>query len=270
MILKKINISIKYTVLIIASLVSIFPLLWMLISATNKSVDVIGGALLPGKNLITNFTNLIGLTNIWRALFNSIRNAVVLSVVSLLVCSIAGYGFELFHDKWKDKVMSILLLSMMVPFAATMIPLFTLFGKLGLVNTTIGFILPTISTAFLIFLFRQSARSFPYDIIEAARLEGMGEFKIFFFIFMPIMKSTFAAGLTVTFMSAWNSYMWPLIIMQKQEMQTMPLLISNLISGYTIDYGVLMLAVSISTLPTIIIFFVLQRSFAEGITGAVK
>lgn len=259
-----------YLFLTMISLISVFPLFWMAVSATNESIDVIRGKLIPGTAFIRNLKQLIQVTNIGQALWNSFRNAALLTILSLVICSCAGYAFEIFHDRWKDRVMKVILLSMMVPFAATMIPLFTWFGRMNLVNTAVGFVLPTISTAFLIFLLRQSARTFPYDIVEAARLEGMAEFRIFLRMFVPIMKPTYAAAVTVTFMNAWNSYLWPLIILQDTRSQTMPILISNLISGYTIDYGVLMLAVTISTLPTVILFFVLQKNFAEGITGAIK
>lgn len=242
----------------------------MALSSTNSSLDVIKGKMTIGSELIKNFKDLIELTNIGQAMWNSFRNAVCLTIISLLVCSLAGYAFELFHDKWKDRILGIILLSMMVPFAATMIPLFTWFGKMNLINTTLGFMLPSLSTAFLIFLFRQSTRSFPYEIVEAARMEGMSELGIFIKIFMPIMKSTYVTAITVTFMNAWNSYLWPLVILQNESSRTMPMLISNLIAGYTINYGVLMLAVTISTLPTIIIFLILQKYFTEGITGAVK
>lgn len=267
---RRIITMIKYLFLIIVAFLSLFPLVWMIISATNRSVDVITGRLLPGTYLTENFKTLLANTNIYQALWNSLKNAVVATIASLIVCSIAGYGFEIYHDKAKDRLIGILLLSMMVPFAATMIPLFMMFGKANLLDTTLGFVLPTISTVFLIFLFRQSTRSFPYDIIEAARIEGMGEIQIFIKMYVPIMKSTYAAAAVVTFMSAWNNYLWPLIIMQKPENKTMPLLISDLTAGYVINYGVLMLAVTISTLPTIIIFFVLQKNFAEGITGSIK
>ena len=152
----------KYLFLTAASLLSVFPLLWMLISATNRSVDVLGGTLLPGRYLLENLRTLLATTNITRALWNSLRNASVTTISALAVCSLAGYGFEVFHDRIKDRVMSILLLSMMVPFAAIMIPLFMMFGKAGLLDTTIAFVLPSVSTAFLIFLFRQSTRSFPW------------------------------------------------------------------------------------------------------------
>lgn len=262
--------SIKYLFLLVAAFLSVFPLLWMLISATNRSVDVLTGTLLPGTYLMENLKTLLTNTNLMQALWNSLRNASVATIASLIVCSIAGYGFEIYHDKIKDRLMGILLLSMMVPFAVIMIPLFMMFGKANLLNTTTAFVLPTISTAFLIFLFRQSTRNFPRDIIEAARLEGMGELGIFIKMYIPIMRSTYAAGAVITFMTAWNNYLWPLIIMQTEESKTMPLLISDLISGYVIDYGVLMLAVTISILPTIIIFLILQKNFAEGVISSIK
>ena len=166
--------------------------------------------------------------------------------------------------------MGVILLAMMVPFVATMIPLFGMMAKFGLLNSVAGFVLPSISTPFLIMLFRQSARSFPHDIIEAARMDGLGEFQIFVRMFFPTMRSTYAAAMTITFMNAWNSYLWPKVIMNTKESQTMPMLVANLTSGYVTDYGMLMLAVLFCTLPTVIIFFCLQKSFAEGITGAVK
>jgi lactose/L-arabinose transport system permease protein len=260
----------KYTFLLLAALLSLFPLLWMLVSATNKSVDVITGRLLPGTYFGENLRVLLANTNLPRVLWNSLRNASVATLASLIVCSLAGYGFEIYHDRKKDLLMGILLLSMMVPFAAIMIPLFIMFGRLNLLNTTTAFILPTVSTAFLIFLFRQSTRSFPMEIVEAARIEGMGELGIFLRMYVPIMKSTFAAAAVITFMNAWNSYLWPLIIMQAEESKTMPLLISSLIAGYTIDYGVLMLAVTFSILPTLVIFLLLQKYFAEGILSSIR
>ena len=260
----------KYLFLSLAALLSTFPLVWMFVSATNQSVDVLGGRLLPGTHLMKNWSNLLRNTNLTTAIYNSMRNASVATIASLAVCSIAGYGFEIYYDRGKDFVMRILLLSMMIPFAAIMIPLFMLVGKLNLLNTTSAFVLPTMATAFLIFLFRQSARYFPREIIEAARIEGMGELGIFFRMYIPVMRSTYATAAIITFMGAWNSYLWPLIIMQSADSVTMPLLVSNLIAGYVTDYGVLMLAVGVSVLPTIIIFLLLQRSFAEGIISSMS
>ena len=159
---------------------------------------------------------------------------------------------------------------MMVPQVATMVPLFKMFSKAGLLNTAVGFILPIISTPFMIMMFRQNARSFPVDIIEAARIDGQSEVRIFFQMFIPTMKSTYAAAAVITFMNAWNSYLWPKVIMTDNKAMTMPMLIANLITGYVTDYGMLMCGVLFCSIPTMIVFFVLQKQFAEGITGAVK
>lgn len=260
----------KYGFLIIASLFSVFPLYWMLISATNKSVDVIRGTLLPGTELFANFNKLLDVTELGLALKNSFVNATILTILSLIICSIAGYGFEIYHDKKKDFVMNMLLLAMMIPFAATMIPLFRMFSTMKLVSSFIAVVLPTISTPFLIMMFRQSARSFPHDIIEAARIDGLNELQIFIKMFIPTMRSTYAAAMTIVFMNAWNNYLWPKVILMSDKSLTMPMLVANLTQGYVTDYGILMLAVLICTLPTVIVFFLLQKSFAEGIVGAVK
>ena len=261
---------ISYIILILASFLSAFPLYYMLCGATNTSIDVVRGRLIPGGYLVENFKTLVGMQDLKLAMFNSFRNAIIITFVALLVCSIAGYGFEIYHDKGKDILMSILLLAMMLPFVAIMIPLFKMFTSWGLVNTWIALALPSISTPFMIMLFRQAARSFPHDIIEAARLEGLSEVQIFFKMFIPVMKSTYGAAMTVTFMNAWNNYLWPTIILQDSNQITMPMLVANLKSGYSVDYGMLMLGVLICTLPTAIIFLCLQKSFANGIAGAVK
>lgn len=261
---------ISYVILVIASFLSAFPLYYMLCGATNKSIDIVRGRLLPGVHLIENFKTLISNQNLGLAMFNSFRNAIIITVITLLICSIAGYGFEIYHDKGKDILMNILLLAMMLPFVAIMIPLFKMFSSWNLVNTWIALALPSLSTPFMIMMFRQSARSFPHDIIEAARLEGLSEIRIFFTMFIPVMKSTYGAAMTVTFMNAWNNYLWPTIILQDKNQITMPMLVANLKSGYSVDYGMLMLGVLIGTLPTAIIFLCLQKSFANGITGAVK
>ena len=164
-----------YIFLIIVSFISVFPLYWMISAATNTSTDVSRGRILPGTYFMQNFKNLTAQQPLWRALGNSLFYAVLTTVICLLICSIAGYGFEVYHDRWKDRLFSTLLLAMMVPQVATMVPLFKMFSKAGLLNTAVGFILPIISTPFMIMMFRQNARAFPIDIIEAARIDGLSE-----------------------------------------------------------------------------------------------
>ena len=243
-----------HAVLILASFLSVFPLYYMLCGATNTSIDVVRGKLIPGTYLVENFKSLVASQNLGLAMANSFRNAILMTLITLLVCSIAGYGFEIYHDKAKDALMNVLLLAMMLPFVAIMIPLFKMMSHWGLVNSWAAFVLPSISTPFMIMLFRQASRSFPNDIIEAARLDGLSEIGIFFRMFVPIMRSTYGAAMTVTFMNAWNSYLWPKIVFQSNASITMPMLVANLKSGYSVDYGMLMLGVLICTLPTAIIF----------------
>lgn len=259
-----------YGFLVIVCLFSALPFLWMISGATNKSVDIINGKILPGVSFIENIKKLLSIVSVGQAFWNSLRNSVIGTLASLFVCSMAGYGFQVYRDKNKDRLMSVLLISMMVPFASVMVPLFKMFSMANLLNTTLGFILPSVSTAFLIFFFRQSSMSFPCEIVQAARVDGVGEFGIFLRIYFPVMSPTFAAAAIVAFMNNWNSYLWPLIIMQSQDSKTMPLLITSLTSGYTTDYGILMLAVSICTLPTVVIFFTQQRRFVAGVLGSVK
>ncbi len=259
-----------YIFLAIVSFISVFPFYWMISAATNTSFDVAQGRILPVGNLAVNFQNLIGGQNLWGAMWNSFRYAIMQTIIALFICSLAGFGFELYHDKKKDMVFTILLLAMMIPGVATMIPLFKMIAGMGLLNSAPGFILPAISTPFLIMMFRQNSRNFPIDVMEAARIDGLTEFQIFFRMYMPMMKSTYAAAAVISFMNAWNSYLWPKVIMTDTNAQTMPMLIANMAAGYTTDYGLLMLGVLFCSVPTMVVFFVLQKQFAEGITGAVK
>ena len=260
----------SYIFLIIVSFFSVFPFYWMISAATNNTVDIARGKLTFGNQALVNLQNLLAGQDLWRALGNSFKYAFVQTIVALFICSLAGYGFELYHDKYKDKVFSILLLAMMVPQVATMIPLFRMMSQMKLLNTVWAFMLPAISTPFLIMMFRQNSRNFPVDVLEAARIDGLSEFMIYFKMYMPIMKATYAAAAVITFMNAWNAYLWPKVVMSDNRAQTMPMLLANVANGYTIDYGMLMMSVLFCSIPTMVIFFVLQKQFAEGITGAVK
>lgn len=261
-----------YIFLIICSFISVFPLYWMIAAATNSSLNVARGSIAFGNQLAVNFANLSKAVQgtLWSSMGNSFLYSIVQTVFTLFVCSIAGYGFELYHDKGKDRLFGILLLAMMVPAVATMIPLYGLVSKAKLLNSVWAFILPGISTPFMIMMFRQNSRNFPPDIMEAARIDGLSEWKIFFKMYVPVQKSIYAAAAVITFMNAWNAYMWPKVVMSDNRAQTMPMFIANISSGYTVDYGMTMLGVLFCSLPTMVVFFVLQKQFAEGITGSVK
>ena len=266
----------SYIFLVIICFISVFPIYWMLTAATNTSYEVSTGKIIFGTYFFENYKGLLeraaassGAT-LGKVMGNSFLYASVQTVLCIFICSLAGFGFELYHDKHKDRLFAILLLAMMIPGVATLIPLFRMMSKMKLLSTVFAFFLPGISTPFMIMMFRQNSRNFPVDIMEAARIDGLPEWKIFFQMYMPIMKSTYAAAAVITFMNAWNAYMWPRAVMTDNRAMTMQMLLTNLSNGYTIDYGVLMAGVFFCSVPTMVIFFVLQKQFAEGITGAVK
>jgi len=266
----------SYLVLIIASIVSVFPFLWMIVSSTNKSVDVTQGRLLPGSHFLQNLHHLLASADLGTALLNSAKVSIATTLLGMLIASLAGYGFEIYKSKAKDIVFNILLLSMMIPFAALMVPLFRMFADISQTVPLIGMdtlqavVLPTVTTAFLIFFFRQSTKMFPKEILEAGRIDGLTELGVFFRIYIPTMKTSYAAAAIITFMASWNSYLWPLVILQSPENQTVPLLISNLGSSYAPDFGMIMTAIVIATLPAALIFFVMQKHFVAGMMGSVK
>lgn len=268
-----------YLFLIIASIISVFPLYWMIIASTNKSVDVTKGTLVPGTHFTENLKSVLesdlGFLNAFK---NSLVIALLTTTIAMLISSAAGYAFGVYKSKPKKAAFNIILLSMMVPFAALMVPLFRLFSSFSRIpvlkyvalNTSGSVVIIAVATAFLIFFFRQNTATFPKELIEAARLDGVGEFGIFFRIYMPTMKSTYAAAIVVTFMSSWNNYLWPLIALQSEDKRTLPLIISAMGSSYTPDYGMIMTAIVISTIPTALIFFFMQKQFVAGMTGSVK
>jgi lactose/L-arabinose transport system permease protein len=243
----------------------------MFIGATNSSNGVASGKLLPGTYLIKNLTNLFTKYPIHYALINSVKIAGITVVASLLVTSLAAYGFEKFATKASNKAYTIFLLGMMIPSAALMIPLFKIMAVAHLVNNAFAVILPGITSIFLIFFFRQSFKSLPDEILESARIDGANEYRIFFRIVIPSMKTTYAAATIYSFMTSWNSYMWPLIALQSENKKTLTLVVSSINkSTYVADYGVQMAGLAIATLPMLVVFLIMQRSFVEGLTGSIK
>ncbi|MDO5423452.1 MAG: carbohydrate ABC transporter permease [Eubacteriales bacterium] len=267
---KTIGNACKHIFLMTISLVCVFPFYWMIVGMTNSSSDIIQGKLTFGTKLIENVKNAFSYSNLFRAFGNSLFLALVVTFLGLLICSIAGYAFVIFPSRGKEILFMALIASMMVPFAAKIIPMFRMFANLGLLNNYLAIILPAIGTPFLIFFFKQNTYAFPKDTLEAARVDGLNEYQIFFRIYMPMMKSTYAAAGIFMFMASWNNYMWPLIALQSEKKFTLPLAVSNLASGFTPDYGMTMVGIVLSTLPTLVVFFTLQKAFVEGMVGSVK
>ncbi|MCO6179659.1 carbohydrate ABC transporter permease [Ciceribacter sp. RN22] len=262
--------TLQYVFLGVAAFLSLFPFFWMVISATNTSIDIISGKTSFGGAFATNVANFFTLVDVPLVFWNSAKVAVLATLSTIIVSSLAGYGFEMFKSKARDRIYSLVLLTLMVPFAALMIPLFMMMAKTGLINTHIAIVLPTVASAFIIFYFRQSTKAFPTELRDAAKVDGLKEWQIFLYIYVPVMRSTYAAALVIVFMTNWNSYLWPLIVLQSNETKTITLVVSSLASAYYPDYGVVMIGTILATLPTLIIFFLMQRQFVQGMLGSVK
>lgn len=260
----------QYLFLGVTAFLSIFPFIWMMISATNSSIQIIAGKVSFGDALATNVTNFFTLVDVPLVFWNSFKVAILATLLTIVVSSLGGYGFEMFKSKWRDRIYSLVLLTLMVPFAALMIPLFMMMARAGLINTHIAIMLPSIASAFIIFYFRQSTKAFPTELRDAAKVDGLKEWQIFLYIYVPVMRSTYAAAFVIVFMTNWNNYLWPLIVLQSNETKTITLVVSSLASAYYPDFGVVMIGTILATLPTLIIFFVLQRQFVQGMLGSVK
>lgn len=275
---KKVLRVLKYVMLSIISFISLFPFIWMLLGMTNKTMDITAGKMQIGDQFFNNMSSLFASDlDFLGALRNSAVAAIVTTVLALLVSSAAGYAFEIYKTKRRERIFNVLLVSMMVPFAALMIPLFRIFSQIssmGLdaigIDSFISLIIPSVSTAFLIFFFRQNTKSFSKEMLEAARIDGVSEMGLFFKIYMPTLKNTYAAAAIITFMNSWNNYIWPLITIQTPDKRTLPLVLSAMGASYTPDYGMIMCGIVIATIPTAIIFLVMQKYFVAGMLGSVK
>ena len=268
--LAKLRRALVYLALCVAAFVSVFPFYWMVAGATNTTTDINIGKATFGSALQENVVNFFTQINAPLVFYNSAKLAILGTIFTLIISSLAGYGFEVFRSRTRERIFAVLLVLLSIPFAAMMVPLFMLMARLGLMNTYTAILLPSIASIFIIFYFRQSSKAFPTELRDAARIDGLKEWQIFLYIYVPVMRSTYAAATIIIFMANWNAYLWPLLVIQTSDKQIITLVISSLASAYTPDFGVVMVGTVLATLPTIAVFFFLQRRFVEGLLGSVK
>ena len=258
-----------YGLLLIGVIISIGPFYWMIVGSTLPTGQIFSlpPKLSPGDFLAKNFASLKESLGIARIFFNSIFIAIVYTFLSTLIAAMAGYAFAKFRFKGKNTIFFIILCSLMIPYQVTLIPLFEMMVTFDWLNTYQAIILPTLASPFAIYLMRQNMLSVPDSILEASRVDGAGEIKIFFTIVLPVVRPALAAVSIFLFMSQWNSLIWPLITLNSKEMFTLPVALSSLIGLARIDYGQLMLGTALSTLPIMVFFLLMQKHFISGILG---
>ncbi len=263
-----------YLVLTIVALLAVFPFYWMIIASTRRSATILTlpPPLLPGDALMTNYNELLAGLPFWRAMFNSLFVAGVTTVLVLFFCSLAGYAFAKFTFPGRDRLFALMLATMMIPPILGIIPSFMLMRWLGWLDTYLPLIVPSVASAFGIFWMRQYiASSIPTDLIDAARIDGAHEFRIYWNVVLPVVTPALAALAIFTFMGKWNEFFWPLIILKNPSNYTLPVALSTLQNLYGVEIGVQMLGATMAILPVMIVFLMSARRFMAGLTaGAVK
>jgi lactose/L-arabinose transport system permease protein len=256
--------------LCISAFFCIFPLYWMIVGATQNPNDVIRGSLMPGNEFSANLKKITQTYNIALFFFNSLKVALISVIFGVVINSLAGYGFAKYQSKARSRMFGILMLALILPQIAIVIPLFRLVAAFKLLDTHWGIILPYLMSIFIIFFMRQNFLMFPTEIIEAARIDGAGEFSIFMRVVVPSMKACFASAAIYIFIYQWGNYLWPLMTILSEANKTLPIAISSIMRTYTIEYGGLMFLICISVFPVIAFFFIMQKQFVAGLLGSFK
>ncbi len=264
-----------YLVLILGIIITFTPFYWMIISSLRPESEIFsrGINLIPDlKNFsLINYIDLFKTTGMLRWLFNSTIVATITTAFAIFISAMGGFAFAKYKFFGKNFLFILVLSLAVIPQFVTIIPVFALMNKLGLINTYWSLILPFSANAFAVFLMRQYLMGIPSDLMDSARIDGCSEFRIFFNIVLPISKPALGAAGIFVFQNVWNQYLWPLIMMRSDEMFTFPVGLAGLSTIYTIKHGMLSAGAFLSTIPLIIIFLVLQKQFVAGLTaGALK
>lgn len=262
-----------HAALLLLAVVSLAPLAWMVSVSFMPAGEASGfpPPLLPSSITVANYHELFARTGIARNFVNSLAISIAITLLSLLVNTMAGYAFAKLRFKGRERIFQVLLGALVIPAQVAMLPLFLLMKQLGLVNTYGGVVVPALATVFGIFLVRQYARSIPDELMEAARIDGAGELRIFFSIVLPMLKPVLVTLAIFTFMAAWNDFMWPLIVLTDQSNYTLPVALASLSREHIQDIEMMMAGAVVTVLPVLLLFLLLQRYYIQGLLlGSVK
>ena len=232
--------------------------------------------LLPGTEFIANFRELQADTNFIRALFNSLVVSTLYTVLSLLLTSMAGYAFARFKFFGRNVLFTIVIATLTIPYFVVVIPQFILVARefqltSSQLGTYIALVVPLLASSLGIFFMRQNFLSLPQSLLDAARIDGAGEYRIFFQIALPIVRPAMAALGIILFLTAWRDYLWPLIILSSKDQYTAPVALGTLLGLTRVSWSGVMVGAVLMTVPFLVVFVFLQRFFVAGITaGAVK
>jgi multiple sugar transport system permease protein len=262
-----------YTFLIVTGILTLAPFIWM-VSASfmyDGHASVYPPRFIPDIFTFEQYRSLFSRLNITRNLFNSLFLSVVVTLISLFFNSMAGYAFAKFKFKGKNKLFNLLLSSMVIPAQITMLPLFLMLKEFGFINTYMAIIIPGLANIFGIFLIRQYALAIPDSLIESAKMDGATDFQIYRKIILPLCIPILVTLAIFTFMTTWNDFLWPLIVLTDNSMYTLPVSLANLMGEHTKDPELMMAGSVITIIPILIVFLALQKYYIKGIMmGSVK
>lgn len=259
---------IVYAVLTIGALSMAIPYLWMVITSI-KPIDEIQSyppSFYVHHPTFAAYKELFSLLPMGHYLLNSLFVATIVTLCNVFFCSLAGYAFAKHRFFGRDKIFFVLLSSIMIPYQVNLIPGFIIVKNLGWLNSFYSLIIPNMAMAFGVFLCRQYIMSIPSDLLDAAKIDGCSEFKIYRLIILPLIKPALATLAIFTFLSQWNSFVWPLIVIHTSSMRTVPLALSVLNSQFGANFSMMMAGATVVTLPVLIVFLSLQKYIIEGIT----
>lgn len=259
--------------LLAAAALTLFPLLWMVAVSLMApgEASAYPPPLLPKDPTLANYRDLFARQGIGRQLANSVLLATVVTLISLVFNVAAGYAFAKLHFTGRERIFKWLLGALVIPSQVAMVPLFMLLKELGLVNSYGGVIVPAMASIFGVFLVRQYALSVPDELLEAARIDGASELRVFWSVVVPVLKPIIVTLAIFTLLGSWNDFMWPLIVLADQRLYTLPVALASLAREHVQDNELMMAGSVLTTLPTLLVFLALQRHYLQGLmAGSLK
>ncbi|MCX8056388.1 MAG: carbohydrate ABC transporter permease [Ignavibacteria bacterium] len=258
---------------LLIGLITLIPFVWMVSASLMKTGESAKypPKFFPSELDFSHYIFLFQNLDMAKYFLNSLALAILVTTISLLFNSMAAYAFAKLRFGLKDRLFKFLLSLMIVPGQVTMLPLFLMLKELGFINTYFGIIIPGMAGVFGIFLLRQFMMSIPDSLIDAARIDGASDLKIFFTIILPLCRSVLITLGIFTFIGTWNDFLWPLIVMTDSSMYTLPVALANLMGEHTQDTELMMAGSVITVLPIVILFAFVQKYYISGImVGSVK
>jgi len=262
-----------YLALSLVACLSLIPFVWLVAATFKSSGDIFSYTFFAPLSRLTlgNYKDLVTTEPFLRYVINSVFVSCAGVVVQLFFSSLAGYALAKYQFPGKKAFYLLMLASLMIPGQVTLAPSYELLYRMHLVDTFAGLLIPGAVSVFGIFLFDRALQQVPDELIQAARIDGCNEFRIYYEIVMPMVRPMIGAFCLISFMGMWNSFLWPTVLLHSKEHFTLPIGLSQMVTLYSSQYGMLMAGTLLSIVPVVALFFVLQKEFIAGLTsGAVK